>query len=146
VTAGRAGGSSKGARERLFRLERRAGPDIFAGECASSALERNPEPVQVVLGCRQRRVLMGWVSLTAVFFIIWWLVLFVSLPIGLRTQDEEGEVVLGTASSAPGRPHMLRAIIRTTILAVIIFGIFYVLTRVLGYSIDDIPLMVPDFG
>jgi predicted secreted protein len=144
VTAGRAGGSFKGVRERLFKLERPPGRNI--SQANAPALERNPESVQVVPGRRQRRVLMGWVSLTAVFFIIWWLVLFVSLPIGLRTQDEEGEVVLGTTSSAPGRPHMLRAVIRTTILAVIIFGIFYVLTRVLGYSIDDIPLMVPDFG
>jgi len=88
---------------------------------------------------------MTWISLTAVFFIIWWLVLFVSLPIGLRTQDEEHDVVLGTTSSAPRGPHMLRAIIRTTVLAVIVFAIFYVLTRVLGYSIDDIPRVVPDF-
>jgi len=88
---------------------------------------------------------MTWISLAAVFFIVWWLMLFVSLPIGLRTQDEEHDVVLGTPSSAPRGPHMLRVIIRTTVLTVIVIAIFYVLTRVLGYSIDDIPRMVPDF-
>ncbi|WP_274424637.1 DUF1467 family protein [Chelativorans sp. YIM 93263] len=88
---------------------------------------------------------MDWISLLAVFFIIWWVVLFVSLPIGLRTQDDEEDVVLGTTSSAPRGPHMLRALIRTTVLTTIVFAIFYVLTRVLGYSIDDIPRIVPDF-
>jgi predicted secreted protein len=36
-------------------------------------------------------------------------------------------------------------VIRTTIVSVLIFGIFYVLTKVLGYSIDDIPSFVPHF-
>ncbi len=37
----------------------------------------------------------------AVFFIIWWIVLFAMLPLGLRTQDDEDDVTLGTVSSAP---------------------------------------------
>ena len=86
---------------------------------------------------------MTWISVAAVFFILWWVVLFVSLPIGLRTQDEENEVVLGTTSSAPRGPHMLRAVIRTTALTAVIFAIYYVLTQVLGYSIDDIPRIGP---
>lgn len=88
---------------------------------------------------------MNWISLAAVFFIIWWIVLFVSLPIGLRTQDDENDVVLGTTSSAPRGPHMLRAIIRATIVTTILIAIFYVVTRVLGYSIDDIPRISPKF-
>ena len=88
---------------------------------------------------------MNWISFAAVFFIIWWMVLFVSLPFGLRTQDDEEEVVLGTTSSAPRGPHMLRAIIRTTLLTAVVFALFYTLTRVLGYSFDDIPRVVPEF-
>lgn len=88
---------------------------------------------------------MDWISLFAVFFIIWWVVLFVSLPIGLRTQDDEEDVVLGTTSSAPRGPHMLRVLIRTTVLAAVVFAVFYLVTRVFGYSIDDIPRIVPDF-
>ncbi|WP_028033476.1 DUF1467 family protein [Chelativorans sp. J32] len=88
---------------------------------------------------------MSWISLVAVFFIIWWLMLFVSLPIGLRTQDDEQDVVLGTTSSAPRGPHMMRALIRTTVLTLIIFAAFYVVTRVFGYTIDDIPRVVPEF-
>ncbi|MCT7375787.1 DUF1467 family protein [Chelativorans salis] len=88
---------------------------------------------------------MNWISLAAVFFIVWWVMLFVSLPVGLRTQDDEKDVVLGTTSSAPRGPHMLRAIVRATLLTAIVVAVFYVVTRVLGYSFDDIPRIVPDF-
>ncbi|MCR4265990.1 DUF1467 family protein [Nitratireductor sp. ZSWI3] len=88
---------------------------------------------------------MGWVSLFAVFFIIWWTVLFATLPFGLRTQDEEDDVTLGTTASAPRGPHMLRAVIRTTLVSLVIFGLLYFLTRGLGLSFDDIPRIVPKF-
>lgn len=88
---------------------------------------------------------MTWVSAFAVFFIIWWLVLFAALPFSLRTQDDDNDVTLGTPSSAPRGPHMARAVLRTTIVALIIFGALFVLTRVLGYGFDDIPRVVPQF-
>ncbi len=88
---------------------------------------------------------MSWVSIAAIFFIIWWTVLFAMLPIGLRTQDDEGEVTLGTTPSAPRGPHMLKVVIRTTVVSLLIFGAFYIATKVLGYSFDDIPRVVPIF-
>ncbi|HET9536070.1 MAG TPA: DUF1467 family protein [Mesorhizobium sp.] len=88
---------------------------------------------------------MSWVSIVAIFFIIWWTVLFAALPFGLKTQDDDGDVTLGTTSSAPRGPHILRAMLRTTVVALLIFGVFYVATKGLGYSIDDIPQIVPDF-
>ncbi len=88
---------------------------------------------------------MGWVSLLAVFFIVWWTVLFIALPFGLRTQEEDGEVTLGTTESAPRGPHMLRALVHTTIIALLICGLLILLTRGLGYSFDDIPRVVPKF-
>lgn len=86
---------------------------------------------------------MSWVSGAAVFFIIWWTVLFAALPFGLKTQEESDDVTLGTVSSAPGRPHMRKAVIRTTIISLIIFGGMYYVTRVLGLGFDDIPLIIP---
>ncbi|MCC6205982.1 MAG: DUF1467 family protein [Hyphomicrobiales bacterium] len=88
---------------------------------------------------------MSWISGAAVFFIIWWMVLFATLPFGLRTQEENDDVTLGTVPSAPHGPHMLRAIVRTTIVAAIIFGVLLFLTRGLGLSFDDIPRIVPEF-
>lgn len=87
---------------------------------------------------------MTWVSAAALYFIVWWLTLFAILPFSLRTQDDEQEVVLGTVSSAPKGPHMLRAMIRTTIVSAIVLGSFYLATRGLGLSIDDIPQIVPE--
>jgi len=87
-----------------------------------------------------------WISLFAVYFVIWWLVLFAMLPFSLRTQDEAGDVTLGTVPSAPEGPHMLRAFIRTTIVSAVIFAFLYWLTRGLGLGIDDIPRFIPDFG
>ena len=34
-------------------------------------------------------------------------------------------MTLGTVSSAPRGPHMLRAVIRTTIVSLVLMGIFY---------------------
>ena len=88
---------------------------------------------------------MTWVSVAALYFILWWLVLFATLPFGLKTQDEEEDVTLGTVSSAPKGPHMLRAFVRTTIVSALILGGFYALTKGLGLGLDDIPRIVPDF-
>lgn len=88
---------------------------------------------------------MTLVSYFAIFFIIWWVVLFAMLPFGLRTQDEEGDVTLGTTASAPRGPHMARAVLRTTVVTLVIFGVLYLVTAVLGYGFDDIPRMVPPF-
>jgi predicted secreted protein len=88
---------------------------------------------------------MSWVSIAAIYFIVWWLVLFATLPFSLKTQDDEGETVLGTVSSAPHGPHMLRAVIRTTIVSLLIVGAFYVLTKVIGFGNYDIPRLLPEY-
>jgi len=87
---------------------------------------------------------MSWVSAFAIFFILWWTVLFATLPFSLRTQDEEGDITLGTVPSAPRGPHMLRAFLRTTIVSVLIFGAFLYVTRVMHLGFDDIPSFLPD--
>ena len=89
---------------------------------------------------------MTWVSAIAVYFIIWWTVLFAMLPFGLKTQDEDNDVTLGTVPSAPRGPHMLKVVVRTTIASLVMYAIFYGLTRGLGYGFDDLPHIVPDFG
>ena len=88
---------------------------------------------------------MSWVSGAAVYFILWWLVLFAMLPLSLQTQDDDQDVTLGTVSSAPRGPHMLRAVVRTTLVTSVIFAGLYILTRVYGFGIDDIPRFGPDF-
>ncbi|MEO3385703.1 DUF1467 family protein [Mesorhizobium sp. CAU 1741] len=89
---------------------------------------------------------MSWISIAAIYFILWWVVLFAMLPFGLKTQEENGDVTLGTEPSAPGGSHMLGAVIRTTIVSGVIFGIFYVAVVYYGFSFDDVPRIGPSQG
>ena len=66
---------------------------------------------------------MNWFSALVVWLIIWWLVLFIILPIGIRGQAEEGDIVAG---SEPGAPHKLdikRKFIQTTIIASVLWAL-----------------------
>jgi predicted secreted protein len=66
---------------------------------------------------------MNWFSALVVWLIIWWLVLFIILPIGIRGQAEENDVLEG---SEPGAPHTLdikRKFIQTTIVASVLWVI-----------------------
>ncbi|MEQ1711248.1 MAG: DUF1467 family protein [Hyphomicrobium sp.] len=61
----------------------------------------------------------------ALYFIIWWMVLFAVLPFGLRTQGEAGEVVPGTPDSAPARVRMLRVFLINSLVAAVVFAIVW---------------------
>lgn len=61
----------------------------------------------------------------AVYFVIWWMVLFTVLPFGVRTQGEAGDVVPGTPASAPVAPRMLRTFAITTVVAAAVFAFVY---------------------
>lgn len=89
---------------------------------------------------------MSWISFTAMYFVVWWITLFAVLPFGLKTQDEDENVTLGTVSSAPRGPHMLRVVVWTTIITTILLGAAYYVVNVLGLGIEDIPQVIPDFG
>ena len=60
---------------------------------------------------------------TAVYFVIWWTVLFVVLPFAGRSQQEAGSVVPGTPASAPAKPKVLRIVVATTLIAAIILAL-----------------------
>jgi len=49
--------------------------------------------------------------------VIWFLCLFVILPIGLRTQGDEGNVVAGTHASSPANFNGKRIALKVTLLA-----------------------------
>jgi predicted secreted protein len=58
----------------------------------------------------------------AVYLVLWWTVLFAVLPIGIRTQAEDGTVVPGTPESAPTAPRLLRVAVLTTLISGLLFG------------------------
>ena len=61
-------------------------------------------------------------SAVVLFAVVWFMVLFVVLPLGLTTQGEKGEVVPGTPSSAPHALNLRRKIVIVTIAAVLVWG------------------------
>ena len=58
----------------------------------------------------------------AIYVVLWWTVLFAILPIGVRTQGEEGAVVPGMPASAPASPRLLRVVVVTTLVSGVVFA------------------------
>ena len=55
------------------------------------------------------------------FCVIWFMLLFIILPLRMQSQDEAGSVVPGTPSSAPHDAKMKKKFIWVTIISVIVF-------------------------
>ncbi|MCB5175992.1 MULTISPECIES: DUF1467 family protein [Microvirga] len=53
----------------------------------------------------------------ALYFVIWWTLLFAVLPFGVRSQAETGEVVKGSEPGAPAAPALREKAIWTTLVA-----------------------------
>ena len=62
----------------------------------------------------------------AVFFLIWWVVLFAVLPFDVRSQHEGGDIAPGTDPGAPAIPRLGRKLLWTTLVSAVIFAGFYV--------------------
>jgi predicted secreted protein len=60
-------------------------------------------------------------TLFAIYFVLWWVTLFVTLPFGVRSQHEEGGGAPGTDPGAPIASLMGRKLIWTTIVSAAIF-------------------------
>ena len=65
----------------------------------------------------------------AIYVVIWWTVLFAILPIGVRTQGEDGTIVPGTPESAPTRPRLVRVVVLTTLVSALVFGSLWLAVR-----------------
>ena len=68
---------------------------------------------------------MRWTSLLAIYILFWSFSVFLVLPFGVRTSSEAGaEHVPGTIESAPHEFSLRKVVIRTTIVATILFALF----------------------
>lgn len=63
---------------------------------------------------------MSITAILVLFATIWFLALLVCLPIGVRTQAEDGAAVPGTPASAPVDPMIRKKLLWATIAAVAI--------------------------
>jgi predicted secreted protein len=69
---------------------------------------------------------MPWTTGLAIFFLIWWVVLFAVLPWGVRSQHEGGAVTPGTEPGAPSLPRLGRKLLWTTLVSAVLFVGCYV--------------------
>lgn len=70
---------------------------------------------------------MRWTSILAIYTLFWVLSAFLVMPFGLKTHDEAEDVekVPGQADSAPVNFRPGRIAVRATILAAVLFALFY---------------------
>jgi predicted secreted protein len=69
---------------------------------------------------------MKWTSALAIYFIIWWLVLFMVLPLGVKNAAEAGEAVEeGNDAGAPIAHGLKWKAGVTTALATVVFALVY---------------------
>jgi predicted secreted protein len=66
---------------------------------------------------------MAITTVLAVYFIIWWVVLFMVLPWGVHSQEESGEVSPGTDPGAPAVHTLWMKLLWTTLIASVVFAI-----------------------
>ena len=59
----------------------------------------------------------------AIYFVMWWIVLFAVLPFWVRSQYEAGDVVRGSEPGAPVAPHLLRKALWTTLASAMLFAV-----------------------
>jgi predicted secreted protein len=70
------------------------------------------------------------ISAAAVLFaVIWFMTLFIVLPIGLRTQGDKGEVVPGTHASSPVNAQLGRKVKWVTLITILLWvPLYFIIT------------------
>jgi len=63
----------------------------------------------------------------AIYVVVWWITIFAILPIGVRSQDEAGEISPGSEPGAPVAPRLALKAAITTIVSALIVVLIYVL-------------------
>jgi predicted secreted protein len=114
--------------KKLFR-----GKDIRVQECNSSS--RNSSQPECFA--------MSLPIAFGLYFICWWLVFFMVLPIGNRVPDDVYERDPGMADSAPENPRLWLKAGLATAGSALLFGIVYV---VISYRLIPLAAIFPSIG
>lgn len=89
---------------------------------------------------------MRWTSIIAIYALFWVLAAFLVMPFGVRTHEEMGlDKVPGQAMSAPGNFNPRRLAIRATVLAAVLFGLYYANFVNRWITIEDLDI-APSLG
>ncbi len=84
---------------------------------------------------------MSIVSALVLFAVVWFLTLFVVLPIRLKTQGDVGERVEGTQAGAPATGFsMKRKALVTTYVAIPVWGVLAAIILFSGLTVQDLDI------
>ena len=64
-------------------------------------------------------------GMIAVYFVVWWTVLFITLPFGVRSQIEDDSVIPGSEPGAPAQPLLRKKMLITTIVSIPLVGLIW---------------------
>jgi predicted secreted protein len=78
----------------------------------------------------------------AIYFIIWWVMLFAVLPFGVRSQEESGAVVPGSDPGAPARARFWRPLIWTTVASTVLFALCALVYRYRLVSLEGLAALL----
>jgi predicted secreted protein len=81
---------------------------------------------------------MSLATAIAIYFIIWWVVLFTVLPWGVRSQEEGGDVVSGSDPGAPTIPRLWWKLFWTTVVSGVVFAICALIYVYRLVTLDDL--------
>ena len=73
-----------------------------------------------------------WLSQAAIFLLIWFVILFAVLPWGVQPSAEPEP---GHDPGAPANPQLGRKAIATTVISLLLWGVYFYVTQVLGISL-----------
>lgn len=83
---------------------------------------------------------MAIASAIVLYAVIWFLTMFVVLPIRLRTQGDLGEVVPGTQAGAPANFRVGRTMLIVTAIAFVLWAVIAGVILFSGLGVRDIDL------
>lgn len=95
-----------------------------------------------VLRCRSGNHSVSLTTAIAIYFIIWWTVLFAVLPFGVRSQEESGAVAPGTDPGAPAIPKLWRKLVWTTLAASVVFALCVVVYTYRLVTLDGLAALL----
>ncbi|NVN86331.1 MAG: DUF1467 family protein [Rhodopseudomonas sp.] len=79
-------------------------------------------------------------TLLAIYFVLWWIVLFLTLPFGVRNRTESGqasgEIVPGSDPGAPVASLMARKVLWTTIISAVVFVVALLAYRAGYFNVE----------
>jgi predicted secreted protein len=86
---------------------------------------------------------MSITSAIVVYAVLWFIIMLMILPIGMRSQQDVGRVEPGTPASAPDNPMIGRKMLWATGLAFVGFLIVYGVIEGRVITRDDIRMLAP---